>query len=205
MSKYTNNEIIIGIVGGIKADIKSLKTEVELAFKQFDFEYHEIKITNIFELFKEPSKFLGQSDIEDFKSKFQECSYNGEKIEDLKAEDVYKRLNAKITLGNTLRTYFEDNALCAYLAITYINIHRAKKTNPNNVVYVIDQLKTKEEYIVFRKIYGRSFFLIGGYEDEISRMKKIETGDKDALIKRDYNEPLDHGQKVYKVFPESHF
>ncbi len=217
-------EIIVGIVGGIGTNIDSLISELKLNFKSFEYEVEHIKISDLFikatqincKINKngKPTK-IKAPEVASLKKKI---TLKKKKIED---EKMYiNKMNYKIDLGNLIREKTNDNSILAYMAIYEIfskRILKPSKQNKNNgKIYLIDQLKTIDEYKVFRKVYGRSFILIGAYEDKEKRRNNLEIkskislsnqNDRDTIqeiIDRDADENLKYGQNVENLFPEAH-
>lgn len=66
-------------------------------------------------------------------------------------------------------------------------------------------LKRPEEVATLRKVYSPSFFLVGVFATEKERLDhlieiNVPKEDAKALIKRDADEPLNHGRQTRDTF-----
>jgi deoxycytidylate deaminase len=159
----------------------------------------------LFPRIEEPELFFGfvspigtsiNGTIEQFKKIFKT---NGYEVHEIKVTDVFKRLNAYVTVdadmplktspfhdrcnsyiryGNKVRTELKDDSILAGLAIQQImeirnasseTSHRDFERN----VFLIHQFKRPEEIALLRSVYGRLFFQVSIYSDRASRIDYI--------------------------------
>jgi deoxycytidylate deaminase len=78
-------------------------------------------------------------------------------------------------------------------------------------LHIIDSLKHPEELELLRATYGDIFWLIGVFAPLTVREKRLEFQEHldkaqiEAIIRRDYSEEQDHGQKVRNVFYQADY
>lgn len=216
-----DSKIVVGLVGGVGADLDALERELKMSFGRFQYSENlviKIKISDMFDSFEIDESFF---------SKHSKDSYGNLNVTSgsFKQQGSVERYHAAITIGNLLRYNYDDNSILAKFAVAKIYVDTIKKINDRNhgeskIIYIIDQIKTIEEFKILRKVYGRSFFAIGAFHDEKKRMKRLklrfnkedQEDNIKKLIARDKDEGLvtidgkkyDCGQKVSKVFPECH-
>ncbi len=198
-------ELIIGLVGGIGSNLDLLSKEITLNFDQHKYKTTPIRISKYFNVIKSKSR-------------------NTLKLKSNQNE--FDQMINKIEFGNTLRklTNFKDiknkttyeNGILSWIAISAVNYYREqnnKDSTYNGHVYIINQLKTLEEFKTLRKVYGRSFILISAFEEKDRRRLNLINNIKsqsdiknkiDKLIERDDDEKIKYGQNVSGLFPESH-
>jgi len=195
LEKYP--EIIIGIVSPVGTETQLLIQAFQESFKKFDYEFFHIKLSKHF------------PDIEK--------KIKSDKLDKVSEED---RIEKYIEFGNFLREKFGNDFL-AKIAVNEIIKSRAKdkkdedEVNFKKRLYIIDQLKTKEEIDLLRLVYGGAFFQVSVYSARDRRVdylakKKARANNKrdgslfrdkaEALVNRDYDENSAHGQKVGKIF-----
>lgn len=190
-------KIIIGLTGGVGANLDAAYDELEHQFKDKEFKVFKIKISDFFDNFKLP-----QGSID---NQFLTESKHGKKL---------TSYHKKMSSGNLIRFFLDDNSVLARLAVMRIHYQTDKH---DKQVYIIDQIKRIEEFRLLRKIYGRSFFMMGIFHDEQRRMDRLSRKIKDFdsrrnLIERDKQEDFveyksekkDCGQCLSKVFTQSH-
>ena len=126
---------------------------------------------------------------------------------DVDSMSPFERYSTLMSLGTKLRGESKRNDVLALFAAAYISGERPT-TDPrylSKVVFVVDQLKHPEEAFRLRSIYGRNFLLLGVAASKPTRQAHLrELGmseeEADALIDRDANEALKHGQRVNDTF-----
>ena len=78
-------------------------------------------------------------------------------------------------------------------------------------VHIIDSLKHPEELRLLRATYGEIFWLIGVFaplavrECRLTSQQNLDQASLAAIMRRDYTEDEDHGQKVRDVFYQADF
>lgn len=193
---FSNNpEIFIGLVSPVGTDLQGVIKSLADSFKEFGYETKHVKITDMF------------GDIAD--------KVNYSLIKKFKKKD---RIKEYIYFGNELRRNY-GNDILSKLAISSIIDWRLNvkggKPNYSRVVYIIDQLKTKEEISLLKSTYKEAFFQVSVYSardvrvDHLSK-RMAEADNKrnsnsyrhlsEKLVNKDENEKNKHGQKVEKIF-----
>lgn len=196
-------EIFLGIVSPIGVDTQSTIGLFSEFFKQNGYDVVHIKITDFFKYAK------SHLDI------------------DLPLSEMPsdERIKSYIAFGNEIRKIFSDNSILAMSAIYRIMKNREKKIQKNdNIsferrVYIINQLKRKEEIDLLRAVYGRSFFQVSVYSKRESRVHYMASKiahDKNradliselpmahSLVSLDENEKNHpNGQRVGKIFHDA--
>lgn len=208
----TNDELIIGICGGIGADLESVIKQLKFEFNgHFGFEFKEIKITKLYE---------NKEVIEYFRNNAKEMKNIYEMLVKLRTllnseleTNKLEELKLKIEIGDAICEYYKLNCIHAIYAIDQIKTNRdnlEKEVKGKKRVFIIDQLKRKDEFYLLKKIYGRSFLMIGVFEDEERRLNELQQSKKDAdkakmLIEKDKEGGSEFSQQINKLFPEAHF
>lgn len=205
--KTLTEELVIGIC----APIGSLKEKVieSLKYKLLtDYQYEEVRELKL-------SKFI------------EEYSFTEDDLSELpKVSEVstaiYKSYFEKINKGNFIRKQYKNERLAEY-AVRDIHLDRVKDAkkkkdygseNPvstdyesRRVCYIIDSLKTKEELLLFRKIYSENFFSISIFSSLDDRKynlknKGFTNSEIESIIEIDDKQVEKFGQNVRDVFVE---
>jgi len=136
---------------------------------------------------------------------------------------VETRYHSYIDYANKVRELYGDDAALASLCCAAIRNYRRVETGKpdgfvEQVAYVFDQFKRREEIDLLRETYGRLFVLVSVYSDKDARRSRLtqkiasdhsvarnddasEAAAK-ALIARDENEEGEpHGQRLRDTFP----
>lgn len=195
----SNPEIFIGLVSPVGTDLQDVIKSLRKSFHDFDYDLVHIKISKLFEAL----------------SKSVEYNY-------LDGVKLRSRIREYILFGNELRRNYSNDFL-AKISISSIASEKivgqkereGKKYNYSKTVYIIDQLKTKEEITLLKDVYGEAFFQMSIYSARDIRVdhlsKKLAESDNkrdsnayrhnaEKLVNRDENERKDYGQKVGKIF-----
>jgi deoxycytidylate deaminase len=121
--------------------------------------------------------------------------------------EEYKRISSLMTVGNVARQLSGDNSVLALGAAAKIGEGRSEaEPLRRKHAYIINSLKHPDEVARLREIYTDGFYLIGVYSDEKRRRnyliddKRIRPELADALIDRDADEHLKHGQRTSDTF-----
>lgn len=204
---HTCDELIIGVCGGIGADLNTAIKQLADQFEQFGFTAVHIKVTE--KIYKD--------ELIDILTEKKDSKINKA---DLKNKNKLTRLNTKIDIGNSLCENFKLKSIHAQIITSIINSERNiinskriknKKKENLGIVFIINQLKRPEEYHYLKKIYSRSFFLVGVFHDERKRIERLKYGEKEneseaiKLIRTDADEKHSYGQHLEKLFTEAHF
>jgi deoxycytidylate deaminase len=132
-----------------------------------------------------------------------------------------KRIENLQLVGDKLRENFGSSYL-AEKAIEEIAKQRQKdgvqqsrsgKSVPikKRRAYIIDSIKHPDEFSKLRRTYGDIFWLVGVFAPDEKRKERLEllpehdAGATDRIMKRDYRENEEHGQKVRDVFHQADF
>jgi len=120
--------------------------------------------------------------------------------------DEYIRVSNLMQAGNELRFRTNDKAIFAKLAAAEINKQRSS-CEGSRTIFLIDSLKRPEEVEELRNIYGNGFFLFAIHASEESRDKYLQNHchilaetNRKALIARDKDDELGHGQATSEAF-----
>ncbi len=189
--KFTDSELVIGLVGAVGADLRYVIQILEDRFKQFNYESTAIRISQ---------------DVIPIIVDSSQAQY----------ADEFERINTFMSLGNQAREKSKDNSILALGAAARIGEGRptvSVESPPykKRHAYIINSLKHPDEVSRLREIYSEGFFLIGVYASEKRRLRylvedKSITEEKSArLIERDSDEHLDHGQRTSGTFHLSDF
>lgn len=204
LEKFENTlteELIIGVcspIGSLKENVlDKLKHRLET---EYSYEVNIIKLSEF---------------IEDFTLQLDQDSLGEEK----NSSSIYTQYYSKIYKGNAIRKKYGNGRL-AEEAIQKINIDRVddaqtegkSKPTPEDfksrrVCYIIDSIKTKEELLLFRKIYSENFYLISIFsslEERKNNLKGKGFEEKDIvdIIEKDDKQDNKNGQNVRDVFVE---
>ena len=123
---------------------------------------------------------------------------------------------AKMDAGDNARKRTRDNAILALGAasITFEGRTKGDGNNPKpakRTARIVRSLKHPEEVERLREIYPQGFYLIGVNASERRRRrylvdeKRMTEDEANRLMKRDEDEPIDHGQKLADTFHMADF
>lgn len=125
--------------------------------------------------------------------------------------DQFIRVSNLMTAGSELRKRTKDNSILAKLAAAEIKKKRMESPE-KKVIYIIDSIKHPDEVEELRNIYGLGFYLFAVNSSEKSReqyLKKhcmiTDSTNREALIERDKDEKLGHGQSTSEAFHRADF
>lgn len=211
-------ELVFGFVGPVGCNIDLVQKTLEDTIKQHKYTTINIRLSEL---------ICSLPKYSDFKK--------------LKKEPEHDRISKLMDAGTELRRKTCRADILAQMAIAEIRRlrregHRLNKKIQHNdlseedlsknplfrTAYIIRSLKTPEEVHLFRKVYGRAFFLISVYSpkeeriDRVSdRIRRTTTSFKKSdpqalatsLISRDENEQGTDGfgQNVIDAFPQADF
>jgi deoxycytidylate deaminase len=199
-------ELVFGLVGPVKTDLKFIGNELEARLN--DVGYEDVQRIRISDLIADIHRVIPLHDV------------HGKAIH-LESSPEDQRLLSHMEAGNALRRLTCDPAILAAYAAGKIGRSRDPKRPRASIVH---SLKTPEETHLMRRIYGVGFFLVGASSPPDVREKNLavaiardrgiaqsapgfesikETAKK--LIEKDENEPDDSGQKLRDTFHLSDF
>ena len=193
---YEDSELIIGLVGAIGTDLENI-TEI---------------ISDRLEAYRYTSDSLRIS---------KECIIPLCEILDIKNvpnsdATFFEKVNSLMDCGNEIRRKTEYNEILALACAGVIHSRReveqgeVAKPNPRKA-YILNSLKNPDEVSTLRKIYSKSFFLIGVHCSEKQRKNylidkmRLDKSEAEKLIVRDINEGDDFGQHTRDTFHLSDF
>jgi deoxycytidylate deaminase len=190
-------ELVVGIAGPIGVDIDAITDSLNSALRIVRYKSEIIKLT---------------TEMKAFATDIQEP----------KAKDFYSEVTHKIQYANALCERYRDASTLARIAIRAVAARRREITGqpnkiPENVAYIIRQLKRPDEVALLRRVYGRQFILISAYGSAEQRKKLLEGKLKrslstlmaepdisfkaDQLIERDASEQGEkYGQQLRETF-----
>lgn len=193
-------ELVFGIAGPIGVEIDQISGALSHALNQLRYDVRKIKLTSE----------MMSVDIE---------------IDKPDENDFYSEVTYKMDYANAIRAGEEDAAYMARLAINAIKRERVEVLRtrklpedsvPENVAYIIRQLKRPEEVALLRQVYGRQFVLLSAYGSErlrkalIKRRVKSELPSRcaghiiaskvETLLERDADEGKLYGQRLRDTF-----
>ncbi|WP_236209853.1 anti-phage dCTP deaminase [Pseudomonas tohonis] len=180
---YTDSELVIGLVGTIGTDLKSVVNILEDRLKAFSYRTSHIRIS---------------SDVIAMLGKAPE------------GESEFERIDGYMVEGNRLRKDHKDNSILALGAAAKISQLRGEKP-PRRNAFIINSLKSPYEVQRLRKIYAGGFFLLGVHSDHERRTKylvqdlRLSEDQASELISRDANEKETYGQHTRDTYHLSDF
>lgn len=186
-------EIIIGIVARLGTKIDLLTKHIKTKAKELNYKVEEIRISSLMS----DANYIGKKLINDKSIK--------QYITNIKSND--KDIRSKMDLGNTIRKKTNNNAYMSLLAVKKIIESRNK--NNQKTIYIIRQLKRKEEIELLNEIYGHSFIQLSAYssdksvKDELS--KHYNEDEIEEIINRDHCENKSYGQDIENCFSKAHY
>jgi len=192
LQPYVDSEIVIGLVGTVGADLEGFAHKIECEIK--NYKYNDVKIINV-----------SNEIIDSFKDIFT--------IEEKGSDDISKKINAQMDLGNLLRK--EDSGLIGLGIINIIQECRHKISETPEPIrrkaFIVKSLKNTKEVEILRSVYGNGFYLIGIYEEENKRLdylvsnRSMLRNDAEDLIRRDSSEEEEYGQQSRDTYQLSDF
>ena len=204
-TRIQSPELFIGIVAPIGTDMNATIDALVKSLNAFGYAVKIIKVTDSFDAIKLAIPSLPE----------------------LKKDDAYDRYDTYIRFGDEVRSYFNDDAILASIAMTEIAKERNRTfvatDSPSGVcekvAYIVRQFKRKEETDRLRSVYERLFFQLSVYSNRPNRVDNISKTIASSKLSaspnkfRDLAEKLvaldedeagiDHGQKVSEVFHDA--
>lgn len=184
-------DIVIGVVSFVGIDTKPVISSLEQNFERMGYRPIHIKIS----------------------AAFNEIAH---RMKSTMLDNVPpgQRTESYIKFGNEMRKEFGNDFWVRYAVYGIIRKRDSSEQITKGTVYIIDQLKTKDELRLLESIYGKAFFQLSIYSsrdrrvDYIARSKARATNrrngndyrnEAEALVNQDYNEKLSYGQNVGKL------
>lgn len=187
-----SEELVIGLCGPIGTNMNFLTERlVEILTEKFAYKCIVIKLSDLIKKHGDITLNQGASEFE--------------------------RYQALIDGGNKLRNTY-SSAVLAELAINEITVNREEEKSSSKseefksqrVCFIIDSIKNKEEFELFKLIYREIFYFIGVFSPMEIRVKNLKNKlmkeeEIYKLIDRDSGEEYEHGQMVTDTFVRSDF
>lgn len=192
-------ELVFALVGPLGTRLEDLSRQLESELHGFGYEPIKIRLSDLLRGFPEWT--------------------------DLKIVSAYDRVLHLQNVANEVRIDLKDGAALARSAIIEIRRERAKRCNGNPDgpldahAFILEQLKHPAEAELLRKVYGDSFYLIGGHACHEGRIKDfarliakslLEPGQENAhvseasnLILRDDSSDSAFGQNMRDTYPQA--
>jgi len=184
--KYTDTEIVIGLVGTVGTPHKYVVDILNERLKAFNYKINEIRVS---------------------------CDVIGTLYNDIPDDftSESERITTYIEKGNQARKESGDNSILA-LGVSSEIFKNREQDEQNSVkpmgrtVYIINSLKHPDEVKRLRAIYTDGFYLIGVHSDKdrrndyLTKEKNIEPHIAKKLIERDEDEVEGHGQHTRDTF-----
>jgi deoxycytidylate deaminase len=180
---YSDSELVIGFVCAVGADYAPVGDAAQEILKQYGYEVNVFRVSDLITAFSERG---------------------------LANSPEFDRISSRMDAGNDGCKESGRNDLWALAAIAQINEPRkrneAKQQLPRpRTAHLVFTLKRPEEVGTLRKVYGPGFFLVGVFATEKERLDhlieiNVPKEHAKALIKRDAEEPLTHGQQTRDTF-----
>lgn len=144
----------------------------------------------------------------DIIAEFEKMKYDG--------KSEYERITHYMDLGNQIRMETNDNAILMKGVSREIFKRRERDENRNaqprsRVAYIIKSIKHSDEVEYLRDTYGDAFYLIGVQSNNskrinyLTKMKGMSIEEANALLLRDANEDIEHGQHTRDAFQHSDY
>lgn len=202
LHKLRDSEIFVGLVGAVGTDLDLVCTVLEEELRNFNYKSERVRISKLI------------SDLPKWQSVVATIAGEGDRIKKL------------MDLGDTIREEVNGGDALAMLAIANIQEIRYKLHNhPDRRIerqaFIIKSCKTVEEVSFFRKVYGKSFFLISVYCPRNERLEVLAQkiadsnasddteqfkGEAEDLIEKDLKtRGKKFGQDVQNTFPLGDF
>lgn len=188
--RFADSELVIGLVGAVGTELKQVIDILLERLGVFKYEAHQVRVSRdiIPQVIDMPSG--------DFPSEFA-------------------RISSLMDAGNRAREETGDNSVLALGVAAKISADRPMENGGPRPfarrAYIVNSLKHPEEVARLREIYPEGFYLIGVHSDERRRHDHLTQGmrltpdDANALMLRDEDEHVRHGQRTSDTFHLSDF
>lgn len=191
----SDHELFIGLVGPIGVDLDAVTDELTKSLATVDYYVQTVRITDVLQQLDAPRQICG--------------------INQVTETPADARIHELMTFGNELcaKTGLED--AMALLGVIGVQAMRHSASSHTRRAYIIRQFKRPSEIQALRRLYGEHFVVIAAYSDKKRRIEKLcrligeseNSMDYDrfesrasALVTRDEDEEIEHGQKLRDTF-----
>lgn len=181
----TRTELVFALTSAVGTDIGPLVTALESYLSQ-DYGYEVLRIRvseDIIPYLNVPTKLV--------------------------ENPPHQRYLSRMDAGSDARNLYGNDVL-ARVVISKIEALRSDKAQEKPRAYIVWQLKHPAEVNLLRQVYGPGFFLLGVFQHEAGRLKRLEDFHRipeakaQELIEKDLDEPeRKFGQKSSSTFERS--
>jgi deoxycytidylate deaminase len=194
--RFSDSELVFGFVGAVGTELNLVIDILVDRLKTFKYQAVQIRVsTDIIPQVVDPQSIPSSA-------------ANG--------SSEYLRITRLMDAGNAARLKAGDNSVLALGVAAKISADRPKEQNgqPEPLprrAYIIHSLKHPEEVGRLREIHPEGFYLIGVHADEkrrhghLTQSKRMTPEEAEALMRRDEDEQLPHGQRTSDSFHLSDF
>jgi deoxycytidylate deaminase len=193
-------ELIFALVGAAGTRLDKLAEALKIHLRSFGYNAVDIRLSDLLVNFKGWKPQTGALEVE--------------------------RITHLQDMGNAFRNSLDDGAALARASIAEIRRRRAEVSGDPDIAasgyaYILSQLKHPSEVDLLRRVYGASFFLIGGHSPHDKRRKDLAAlmarkaaqpdksdlflGSASELIARDEKQDDDLGQNMRDTYPKADF
>jgi deoxycytidylate deaminase len=188
---FSDSEIVIGLVGAVGTELNKIVEILEERLQSYGYKTLEIRVSR---------------DIIPLLEEIQ-----------LDESDEITRISRLMTAGDNAREKSGDNSVLALGVAARIAANRGKNGEIESLkhrtrhAYLVNSLKHPHEAARLREIYEEGFYLIGVFSDEKQRRQHLADDERlaldetDALMQRDADEHVEHGQRTSDTFHRSDF
>lgn len=189
-AKFADSELVIGLVGAVGTELKQVIDILMNRLAVFNYVPQQVRVS------EEVIPLIVD-------------------MPGIGSADEFNRISRLMNAGNAARQKTSDNSVLALGVAAKISADRPiVNGNPEPVArraYIINSLKHPEEVSRLREIYPEGFYLIGVHADEkrrhdhLTKGMRLNAGQAEAIIRRDEDEHLRHGQRTSDTFHLSDF
>lgn len=193
--KYSESELVIGLVGAVGTNLGAVVKILEDRLKAFKYETQQVRVSSdIISQMVDPVALPATAG----------------------GTDEFVRISRLMDAGNEARRRSGDHSVLSLGVAAKISADRPKETNGQprplpKKAYIIDSLKHPQEVARLREIYPEGLYLIGVHSDEkrrhdhLTQNKRMTPQEAEALMRRDEDEHVSHGQRTSDTFHLSDF
>ena len=193
---YKDSELVIGLVGAIGTDLENITKIISDRLEAYRYTSDSLRISK--ECIVPLCEILDIKNVPNVDATF------------------FEKVNSLMDCGNEIRRKTGNNEILALASAKVIHSKRefekGEVAKPSHrKAYILNSLKNPDEVNTLRKIYSKSFFLIGVHCSEKQRKnylidkKRLDESEAEKLIIRDINEGDDFGQHTRDTFHLSDF
>lgn len=189
--KFSESELVIGLVGAVGTDLKSVADYLEERLRVFGYSVQPVRVSR--DVIPQVAPVQAELPSE------------------------FERISAYMDAGNIARAESGDNSILALGVAARIaadrpeDIDQRGPTHCPKRAYIVSSLKHPEEVTRLREIYPQGFYLLGVHSESVRRHrylteeKRLSPEQADAIMARDEDEHVTHGQRTSDTFHMSDF